>query len=101
MGTADVIEGSFQLFGNHPSSVFGAAGGGGISARLMRSSTAVIHSTFSGETARLATGGSLSIDEPLPFYAASVSVVIHAHNPMVPSVHANYRYFEAGHEDAP
>ncbi|MCA9666213.1 MAG: oxygen-dependent coproporphyrinogen oxidase [Myxococcales bacterium] len=30
----------------------------------------------------------------LPFFAAGVSVVIHAHSPMVPTVHCNYRYFE-------
>ena len=62
---------------------------------------AVIHGTFSAETARAATGDYLKIDEPMPFYVASLQVVIHAQNPMVPSCHAHYRYFEAGPEDAP
>ena len=34
------------------------------------------------------------IGKGLPFYACGVSVVIHPHNPHVPTVHCNYRYFE-------
>ncbi|KAF7790780.1 hypothetical protein EIP86_001737 [Pleurotus ostreatoroseus] len=30
----------------------------------------------------------------LPFFAAGLSLVIHPRNPSIPSVHANYRYFE-------
>ncbi|XP_014259438.1 oxygen-dependent coproporphyrinogen-III oxidase isoform X2 [Cimex lectularius] len=33
-------------------------------------------------------------EEKLPFFAAGVSAVIHPRNPMVPTVHFNYRYFE-------
>ena len=32
--------------------------------------------------------------EKLPFYAVGISCVIHPINPMVPTVHFNYRYFE-------
>jgi len=32
--------------------------------------------------------------QPLPFFAAGVSAVIHPRNPMVPTIHFNYRYFE-------
>ena len=28
------------------------------------------------------------------FFACGISLVIHPHNPMIPTVHANYRYFE-------
>ncbi|XP_022124609.2 oxygen-dependent coproporphyrinogen-III oxidase isoform X1 [Pieris rapae] len=36
-----------------------------------------------------------SFDGPeLPFFAAGVSAVIHPRNPMVPTIHFNYRYFE-------
>lgn len=33
-------------------------------------------------------------DGPLQFFAAGVSAVIHPRNPMVPTIHFNYRYFE-------
>lgn len=69
--------------------------------QIASSNVAVIHGVFSPETARAATGGSLQIDKPMPFYVASLSLVIHALNPMVPSMHAHYRYFDAGHDDVP
>lgn len=33
-------------------------------------------------------------DGKLPFFAAGISAVIHPRNPMVPTIHFNYRYFE-------
>ena len=33
-------------------------------------------------------------DGPQPFFAAGISLVLHPHNPMAPTVHLNYRYFE-------
>ena len=30
------------------------------------------------------------------FYATGTSMVLHPHNPYIPTVHLNYRYFEAG-----
>lgn len=30
--------------------------------------------------------------EPIKFFATGVSVVIHGHNPFVPTMHCNYRY---------
>ena len=36
----------------------------------------------------------------LDFFATGVSLVLHPHNPMAPTVHANYRYFERGEEEA-
>ncbi|KAK9720714.1 Coproporphyrinogen-III oxidase [Basidiobolus ranarum] len=38
-------------------------------------------------------------DGPYPFFVASISLVLHPHNPMVPTVHLNYRYFEIQDED--
>jgi len=35
-----------------------------------------------------------------PFYAAGISLVIHPHNPMAPTVHLNYRYFEVTDPDS-
>lgn len=37
--------------------------------------------------------------ETVPFFAAGVSAVIHPRNPMVPTIHFNYRYFEVENED--
>jgi coproporphyrinogen III oxidase len=35
-------------------------------------------------------------EKSTPFFATSTSVVINAHNPMVPTAHVNYRYFQLG-----
>ena len=32
--------------------------------------------------------------DKLPFFATGVSSVIHPKNPMIPTIHFNYRYFE-------
>ncbi len=37
--------------------------------------------------------------ESLPFFAAGLSMVLHPHNPMAPTVHLNYRYFETENAD--
>lgn len=62
----------------------------------------VVHGTLTPEAAR-AMGGGQHLTEPehLRFFATGVSLVLHPHNPMVPTVHANYRYFERGDEGAP
>ncbi len=45
-------------------------------------------------------GGGAHIDD-LSFFATGVSLVLHPHNPMAPTVHANYRYFERGDGSEP
>jgi len=45
-------------------------------------------------------GGGQDIDD-LSFFATGVSLVLHPHNPMAPTVHANYRYFERGDGSEP
>ncbi|KAG7190386.1 hypothetical protein KM043_006494 [Ampulex compressa] len=37
--------------------------------------------------------------DSIPFFAAGVSAVIHPRNPMVPTIHFNYRYFEIENQD--
>ncbi|KAI9670140.1 MAG: Coproporphyrinogen-III oxidase [Caeruleum heppii] len=37
--------------------------------------------------------------ESLDFFAAGLSMVLHPSNPMAPTVHLNYRYFETAHDD--
>ncbi|KAG3193838.1 Oxygen-dependent coproporphyrinogen-III oxidase [Phytophthora cactorum] len=41
-----------------------------------------------------ARGKDLKEGAELPFYACGVSLVMHPHNPMAPTIHLNYRYFE-------
>jgi coproporphyrinogen III oxidase len=37
--------------------------------------------------------------DSLEFFAAGLSLVLHPHNPMAPTVHLNYRYFETANAD--
>ena len=44
-------------------------------------------------------GGGGEIPEKLEFFAAGLSLVVHPRNPMAPTVHLNYRYFETANPD--
>ena len=79
-------------------------GGGGGTTRVMQGgrifekagvSVSEVHGTLSPEAAAQ-MGGGQSPGGPLggPFFATGVSLVLHPRSPMVPTVHANYRYFE-------
>ncbi|XP_012287841.1 oxygen-dependent coproporphyrinogen-III oxidase [Orussus abietinus] len=46
-----------------------------------------------------ARGKKLDQSTSLPFFAAGISAVIHPRNPMVPTIHFNYRYFEVQNKD--
>jgi coproporphyrinogen III oxidase len=39
------------------------------------------------------------IPDSLEFFAAGLSLIVHPHNPMAPTVHLNYRYFETAKSD--
>lgn len=78
-------------------------GGGGGRSRVLQEgnvfekagvNVSVVFGTLSPEAAR-AMGGGREIEDPR-FFAAGISLVIHPWNPMVPTAHANYRYFERG-----
>ncbi len=57
----------------------------------------VVSGTLSNEGASTAmAAGSEPGATDLTFFAAGLSLVIHPHNPMAPTAHANYRYFEIG-----
>lgn len=43
---------------------------------------------------QMRTRGKKLNGKEIPFFAAGVSAVIHPRNPMVPTIHFNYRYFE-------
>jgi coproporphyrinogen III oxidase len=80
-------------------------GGGGGTSRVLQDgevlekagvNVSVVHGTLSPEAARAMGGGRGLGDEALDFFATGVSVVVHPKNPMAPTAHANYRYFERG-----
>jgi len=56
----------------------------------------VVHGTLSPEAAAKMGGGHDLAGKDLDFFATGLSLVLHPHNPMAPTVHANYRYFERG-----
>ncbi len=56
----------------------------------------VVHGTLSKQAAANMGGGRNLEGEDLDFFATGISLVLHPHNPMAPTVHANYRYFERG-----
>lgn len=47
-----------------------------------------------GAVAMMNSRGKKLSSGTLPFFAAGVSAVIHPRNPMIPTIHFNYRYFE-------
>nr|XP_054752960.1 oxygen-dependent coproporphyrinogen-III oxidase-like [Lytechinus pictus] len=56
----------------------------------------VVHGKLSSKAAAQmrARGKPLTPGKELPFFATGISSVIHPRNPMVPTLHFNYRYFE-------
>lgn len=52
-----------------------------------------------GAVAQMKSRGKNLGEGQLPFFAAGVSSVIHPRNPMVPTIHFNYRYFEVTSQD--
>ena len=61
----------------------------------------VVKGTLSPDAAKSLGGGRELGDECLDFFATGLSLVLHPKNPMAPTVHANYRYFERGNESQP
>lgn len=85
-------------------------GGGGGRSRVLQDSAVFekagvnvseVYGTLSPQAAQAMGGGSKADPEDLRFFATGVSLVIHPHNPMAPTAHANYRYFERGDGSKP
>lgn len=83
-------------------------GGGGGRSRVLQDGAifekagvgvSVVHGELSKEAA-LEMGGGQTIED-LRFKAVGLSLVMHPHNPMAPTVHCNYRYFERGDGSEP
>ena len=56
----------------------------------------VVYGTLRPEAAEKMGGGHQLEGKDLDFFATGISLVLHPNNPMAPTVHANYRYFERG-----
>lgn len=83
-------------------------GGGGISRVIQNGAVfekagvnvSVVYGTMPPEAVKSASARGVTRDvgyepgEPVPFFAAGISSVMHPHNPMAPTMHFNYRYFE-------
>lgn len=78
-------------------------GGGGLSCVLQDGNVfekagvnvSTVIGMLSSEAMRsLKLGGQDMQARQTAFYATGISIVIHPHNPLAPTVHANYRYFE-------
>lgn len=59
----------------------------------------VVYGTLEPEAAQAMGGGQSLEGDDLDFFATGLSLVLHPNNPMAPTVHANYRYFERGTGD--
>jgi coproporphyrinogen III oxidase len=73
--------------------------GGGGCTRILQEGTiiekgGVLFSAVHGPVPTFLSGEHAAIKKDDTFYATGVSIVIHPHNPMVPIVHMNVRYFE-------
>ncbi len=61
----------------------------------------VVYGTLSPQAAKSMGGGHELKGTDLDFFATGISLVLHPKNPMAPTVHANYRYFERGEGQKP
>lgn len=87
-----------------------AEGGGGITCVLQDSkifekagvNTSVVYGTLSRAAIAKMRVHHKALDpsvDKADFFATGLSLVLHPHNPMAPTVHLNYRYFETMKED--
>ena len=53
-------------------------------------------SALTGASLPASAATAFRIPDHTPFFATGVSLVMHPHNPLVPTIHLNIRYFEAG-----
>lgn len=85
-------------------------GGGGITRVLQNGNVfekaGISTSTVSGllsrdaaQTARIGDGN--FAEDQIPFFITSISLIIHPHNPFIPTTHAHYRYSEQGDGTTP
>lgn len=80
-------------------------GGGGGWSRVLQDgnvfekagvNVSVVHGTLSDQAAAAMRSRRADMPADRDFFATGISLVLHPHNPMAPTVHANFRYFELG-----
>lgn len=59
-----------------------------------------VHGELSETALQIMGGGKACKHASRQFFATGISMVLHGKNPMVPTMHANFRYFERGTTDA-
>lgn len=96
--TLEVLDGSGTKFFQD---TWQRPGGGGGRSRVLTDGdvfekAGVNFSAVHGEAPDMLKTGSA----PLAFFACGVSLVLHPHSPKIPTVHANFRYFEQSDGDA-
>lgn len=77
------------------------SGGGGLT-RVLEGGIVIEKAGVNTSAVRGALPESLALKMNIPpttYYASGISVIIHPLSPMVPTVHANFRYFEQAHGD--
>lgn len=97
-GEFEAVDGA-ATFSREPWSRDG--GGGGLS-RTIRNGAVFEKGGVNTSTVFGHLPGSAAAAHPArdPSFATGISLVLHPQNPMVPAMHANFRYFEAGGGDA-
>lgn len=85
-------------------------GGGGGRSRVLQEgevfekagvNSSAVHGTLSEQAARAMQGTHGFETKERDFFATGISLVLHPNNPMAPTVHANFRYFELGQAESP
>jgi len=97
-GSLEEVDGKSRFFEDE----WDRPGGGGGKTRIISNgnifekggvNTSVVHGTLSETMQKYFDVGESK------FFACGISLVIHPHNPMVPTVHANFRYFQLFNAD--
>ena len=108
----DNITAALSRFDSQPfvQDLWDRPGGGGGRSRVIQDgdvfekagvNISAVHGELSEQAARVMQGTHGFETLERRFFATGISLVLHPRNPMAPTVHANFRYFELGDPDSP
>ncbi len=89
--TLEVLDGSGEKFFQD---TWERPGGGGGRSRILTDGDVFEKAGVNFSSVHGEAPDSMGSDKTLRFFATGVSLVLHPHSPKVPTVHANFRYFE-------